>query len=96
MVPVGSHLGWGADMTDTIFVWDHPRTIVTKFGSNCPCGFREEEFSHRSNDNLWRSLAAILDRVLTYRTLFFKGTTQELLELWLVAIGQVVSERKIF
>ena len=44
MFPAGGHLGLHADMPDTIFKWDHPTTIVTKFGSNWPSSFREEDF----------------------------------------------------
>ena len=43
MFPTGGHLGLRADMSDIIFKWDHPTTIVTKFGSNWPSSFREED-----------------------------------------------------
>ena len=36
-------LDYDADMSDTIFKWDHPTTIVTKFGSNWPSSFRGED-----------------------------------------------------
>jgi hypothetical protein len=49
-----------------------------------------------SNVNLCSPLAAILDEVRTCRTQFLKGTTQGLLWPYLVPIGPVVSEEKIF
>jgi hypothetical protein len=33
-------------MPDTIFKGDHPRTIVAKFGSKWPNGFRGEDLQH--------------------------------------------------
>lgn len=42
MYPAGGHLGLGADLQDTIFKGDYPRTIVTKFGSNWLGSFGED------------------------------------------------------
>ena len=43
MFPAVGHLGSDADMLDIIFKGDHPRTIVTKFGSNWYSRSRRED-----------------------------------------------------
>ena len=40
MFPSGGHLELDPELSDTIFEGDHPRTFVTKFGSNLPGSFR--------------------------------------------------------
>ena len=44
MFLAGGHLGSDTDLPDTISKWDHPRTtMVTKFDSSWPGGFRGED-----------------------------------------------------
>jgi len=42
MFPAGGHHGCDADLLDTTIKGDHPRTMMTKFGSNWSRGFRGE------------------------------------------------------
>ena len=37
-------LGWPAGSLDTILKGDYLRTILPKFGFNCPSSFRQEDF----------------------------------------------------
>jgi len=37
------HLGWRADLSDTIIKGDQPSTIVIEFGCNWLISFREED-----------------------------------------------------
>ena len=39
-------LGWRVGSSDTILKGDHLRTIPSKFGSNWPSSFREEDLKH--------------------------------------------------
>ena len=43
MLPTGGHLGSDPDLSDTILKGDYPKTIVTKFDSSWPGGFKGED-----------------------------------------------------
>ena len=44
----GSHVEYPTGMKNRNFVENHARNIPTKFGSNCPSGFREEAWNVKS------------------------------------------------
>ena len=62
--------GW--DLLDLFFIikWDHPRTVVTKFGSNWLSGFPKGSYV-----KLCPTVVAILDGGRTSQIQFLKGTT---------------------
>ena len=72
MFPAGGHLGLRADMSDIIFKWDHPTTIVTKFGSNWPV-VSEKKIFEEFFSKIWRKKGN--NSKMAFR-IFFKNSGQ--------------------
>ena len=83
-------------MSDTILEGDHPRIISAKFGWDWLNSFRGEDFFQISSPlfSIF-SLAAILVGSRDHRTHFWKGAIQGSFHQSFVAIGPVVSDKKI-
>jgi hypothetical protein len=82
-------------MPDIILEGDHRRIISAKFGWDWLSSFRGEDFFYFIPLFSISSLVAFLVGNRDHRTHFWKGAIQGLFHQSLVAIGPVVSEKKI-
>jgi len=88
MFHAGGHIGWGADLPDTVFKEDHPTTIVTKFGYNWPSGFRGEDLWMKSlrrttGAKWWQKLTLAIVRWAKNYIVIYKTTQKtKALTVW--------------